>query len=310
TYWPDLVHFQRSLASGAWPLWNPYDRGGYAFHADPQSGLLYPVTWLAVAVGWIAGSVPPWVMEAKALAHHVLAGTLLHCYLRSRRLPVAAAAVGGAAWTVSLPLIIHKASNVEWPLVWIPLVWLCTDRLVERAAEPGWWRRAALLAAVVGCAGAAGSPPGMFYMLLAGAAYGLFRVAPLLRGAWWAQARGLVLALVVGMALLAVVVVPGLALSAASPRALRTLAYQLGGALPGGAPLVGIVSPALGKIDAYVGVAVLLSAVAALALRPRFDRGAPIFFAAFGAFCLLLAFGGQTPLLPFLVKHVPGFGYF
>src|SRR5262249_29324136 len=298
TYWPDLVHFQRSLASGAWPLWNPYDRGGYAFHADPQSGLLYPVTWLAVAVGWIAGSVPPWVMEAKALAHHVLAGTLLHCYLRSRRLPVAAAAVGGAAWTVSLPLIIHKASNVEWPLVWIPLVWLCTDRLVERAAEPGWWRRAALPAAGGGGAGAAGAAAGVVFLLLAGAAYGLFRVAPLLRGAWWAQARGLVLALVVGMALLAVVVVPGLALSAASPRALRTLAYQLGGALPGGATLVGIVSPALGKIDAYVGVAGLLSAVAGRWRPARSGRRGAGLFSAVRAFFLPLRVARATPPAP------------
>jgi hypothetical protein len=310
TYWPDLVHIQRTVASGHWPLWNPFDRGGYAFHADPQPGLLYPVTWLAVAVGWIAGSVPPWVIELKALLHHVLAGTLLHIYLRSRRLPVGAAIAGAVAWTVSLPLIIHKASNVEWPLVWIPLVWLGTDRLIERAAEPGWWRRAAALAAVVGCAGSAGSPPGMFYMLVAGAAYGLFRLVPALRAGVWPQVRGLVVASLLGAALLAVVIVPGLAFSEASPRAVRTLAYQLGGALPGGATLVGIVAPGLGKIDAYLGVGVLLAVVAALALRPRVDRGAPIFFAAFGAVCLLLAFGGQTPLLPFLVKHVPGFGYF
>src|SRR5689334_14595666 len=33
-YWPDMAYFANSMSHGEAPLWNPYNRGGYAFYAD------------------------------------------------------------------------------------------------------------------------------------------------------------------------------------------------------------------------------------------------------------------------------------
>jgi hypothetical protein len=311
-YWPDLSFFAGSLRHGQLPLWNPYDRGGYPFYADPQPGMYYPVTWILVALGALLGKVGVWMVQVKALTHHVLAGVTLHLYLRSRKLSPCAAVAGGVAWIVSTPMIIHKASDLIWPMVWMPLVWIAIDRLVERAGEPGWWRRAAALAAAVGICGVAASPPGFFYALIPGVAYGAYRVLP---AAWRARrdravilrlAASLLLAGLVTFCLLAITVIPGLAVAAESTRSVRTLEYSLSNALHAPAALRGLLSPTSGMVDVYGGVALIVLAVAGLAARGR----ATLFWFALAVFAMLLAFGGGTPLLPWLVTHVPGFGLF
>ena len=42
TYLPRRVYAKRSIASGVFPLWNPYILGGSPFFADPQTAVLYP----------------------------------------------------------------------------------------------------------------------------------------------------------------------------------------------------------------------------------------------------------------------------
>ena len=115
TYWPDLSYTARSLRHGTWPLWNPYDRGGYPFYADPQPGLYYPVNWLFVVPGAILGGMPAWTIQVKALLHHVLMGSFLYAFLRTRGVPRAASLFGGVAIIFSVPFIIHKASAQLWP---------------------------------------------------------------------------------------------------------------------------------------------------------------------------------------------------
>jgi len=50
-YWPDLVYVCESLHRAELPYWNPYDRGGYPFYADPQAASFHPLTWAICAVG-------------------------------------------------------------------------------------------------------------------------------------------------------------------------------------------------------------------------------------------------------------------
>jgi hypothetical protein len=323
TYWPDLSYYASSVRHGTWPLWNPYDRGGYPFFSDPQPGLYYPINWLFVIPGALAGGMPLWAMELKALLHHVLMGSLLFAYLRTRGLPRFAAVLAGAALILSAPFIIHKASAQLWPMVWAPLVWICIDRMVEKAREPGWWRRSAALAGAIFLSGASGPPPGFFYILLMSLAYGALRLYQVLAAARHegrarlreearVQARALAVAGGIAVALLVVVVLPGLTMAdeSATRGSARNLSYALNTALPVGATLKGLVAPWAGLVDAYWGIAMVVLAIVALVTRPRADRDAPWLFAGVALVALVLAFGGATPVLPWLVKHVPGFGLF
>lgn len=320
TYWPDLVFFSSELGRGEWPLWNPFDRGGFPVSADPQPGHYYPLHWLWAGFGWLSGGVSWWLIQLKMLSHHVIAGLCMHLFLRHRGLPRAAAVVGGIAWIASSPWLIHKASNLLMPMAWTPLVWVTTDRLVQAPS----WRRSAALAFAMYLAGSAGSPPGLFYTLLLAGLYGGYRVIETVSGRirrqrperqTWRRYTGVLTAwlavtAVLVVCLLWITVAPGLELSEHTPRANRNLAYALQQPLPVIETLRALWVPTAGKVDAYCGIVVMILAVCAVVVRPTRDRGAPVFFLLAAAFFLLLSFGKATPVLGWLVENVPGFGLF
>ena len=315
SYWPDLVFFSDQLAQGEWPLWNPYDRGGYPFYADPQSGTMYPVQWLMAAIGVAIGDVPWTLIQLKMLLHHVLAGALMHAYLRHRGIERSAAVVGGLAWIVCTPWLIHKASNVLLPMSWVPLLWIAIDRFADKPNS----RHALLLAGAIYLPGSAGSPPGFFYTLLLAGGYGLYRVGVhvlvrrrngLLEGYPRRVLISSALAALVSTFLLLITVVPGLDLAELSERQSRGLAYSLSFPLPVKETILGLWVPAAGKLDAYMGFVPMLLGTIAVVCRPRREAGITIFFAIGACFFLVLSFGKATPLLGFLVEHVPGFGLF
>jgi hypothetical protein len=315
SYWPDLVYLSDSLGKGEWPLWNPFDRGGYPYSSDPQPGLYYPVQWCFAALGILFGEAGWALIQFKMLLHHAIAGVCMHAFLRHRGLPRTAALVGGIALIASHPWLIHKASNLLMPMVWTPLIWIATDRLL---ASPTW-RRSAALAGAIYLAGSAGSPPGFFYVLVMATLYGAFRTGETLQQhrqakSWKAHVKRLLPALIgaalLVFALLWVGLVPALELSEHTPRVKRDLAYALSMPLPMWPTLKALVVPTAGHVDAYCGILVFMLATAALVLKPTRDRGAPIFFAIASLFFLALSFGADLPLLTWLVNHVPGFGLF
>jgi hypothetical protein len=107
-----------------------------------------------------------------------------------------------------------------------------------------------------------------------------------------------------------VLLLPVRDLLALSPRADRTVDFALAGESYYVAVLTGLLAPLRGTYAIHCGLLAPLLALIALVLRPGRDRGAPIFFALGGAFFLLCALGAQTPLLRWLVVHLPGFGLF
>ena len=314
-YWADLAYLSGQIKAGEWPLWNPYERGGFPYFAIPERGAYYPVNWGFAGWGALVGEVSWWSIQLKGFLHHLIAATTMHLYLRSRGLPRSAGLVGGLAWLASAPLLIHKASSVIWPLVWLPLVWLAIDKLVERPT----WRRGCGLGAALVLAGQAGSAPGFFYLLLLALPYGGFRVAVALKDARADQRLGpiardvtvaVVIAALLTVAMLLVTTMPSAELTELSQRAKRSVAYALQFPLPVGKTLAGMWSPSAGKYDVYVGVLVLALVLCGIAMRPLRDRGVQILFLGAALFFLVLSFGQATPLLEWLVVHVPGFDMF
>lgn len=323
SYWPDLGFFAHELRRGNFPLWNPFERGGVPSHADPQPAIFYPVQWLLGIWAVLRGETSWNLIQFKELFHHALAASLLYLYVRSRRMPWQAGLVAGLAVLVSDIFMIGASNNFLQSLAYVPLVWMATDAFMEK---PGA-RSAVALAASLYLPASVGSPPGYWYTLLATGAYGLFRAGVAVSDWVWARARGetswrqaltaaakscgfLGLAVVLVAATQAILFLPTRDLLALSPRAERTVDFAIqiqAGYLQ---VLPGLLAPLKTIYTGHCGVLPPVLALVVLALSPLRDRGAPIMFALVGIFFLFCSFGPDTPVLRYLVVHVPGFGLF
>jgi hypothetical protein len=302
THGPDLEFMARELREGRFSLWNPWDKGGYAVYADPIVCRYYPFAWPFVAWGAAFG-VSWWLIQLEVLGHHIAMAVCMHGFLRGRGLSTRAAMIGGVGLVVSAPVLIHKASNILWPLTWVPLVWLAIDAAVAR---PSWRRGAAVAAAFALCA-TAGSPPGLFYASLLIAPYGLWRVVAV-RPPWRALARCAVVAAVLAALVVAVVALPAQTLVALSARDRWASgdAFALSLSFDWHAVWRGAFAHAAGYFEMYIGAAIALLAACAL-VQPRRDAGAPQLLALLAIAAFALVAGATLPVLPWLVHHVPGF---
>jgi hypothetical protein len=158
-YWGDLQFQLDAWRAGELPLWNPFDRGGYPFHADPQAGILYPITWLLLGVGFVVGSVPWWLISLKILLHFWLAGLGVYAFLRRRGVPAAAGYAGGLAFILSYPFLHNVFSALNWSMAWAPWALMAVDAWAEKPTRP----RAALVALAFGMAYLAGALAAFWY---------------------------------------------------------------------------------------------------------------------------------------------------
>lgn len=313
THGPDLDFFAAEIREGRFSLWNPYDKGGYPLFCDPVFDRYYPFNWPFGLFGAAFGT-SWWLVQVKVLAHHVVAAALMHLFLRSRGLSVRAAMVGGLGLVACAPLLTHKASNILWPMVWVPLVWLAIDYALARPT----WRRGVAIAAALLPSLTAGSPPGLFYAALMILPYALWRLGATLRQPERRTRRELVqlavciaVAAVVALLVAAVTVLPTGELVALGSRdrfAPPGRAFALALSLPLPAAARGVFVRGAGLFELYMGVALVMLAITTLAVRPRFDRGAAIVLVLTACLGIVLAAGATAGLLPFLVDHVPGFG--
>ena len=306
SYGPDLDTFARELREGRFSLWNPYDKGGYPLFCDPQIDRYYPFNWPFAAWGALFGT-SWWLVQIKVLAHHVVAATCMHAFLRTRGLSVRSAMTGGVGLVACAPLLTHKASIILWPLVWVPLVWIAIDFALKAPS----WRRGVAIAAALTLPCTSASPPGLFYALMLIAPYAVWRAVPYVRErrdlralAVCAGAAAAVIGLVLALAIL-----PSRELVALGSRDRFATGrdFALALSLPEWAAARGVFVRGAGLFEMYMGCAVVVLAACAVVVRPRFDRGAAIVWACIAAAGVVLAGGTSTPVLPFLVDHVPGF---
>lgn len=305
-YWPNLAYLAGALRNLELPLWNPYDRMGLPFFADPQTGAYHPLTWALAALGALVG-VPPALMSWKVVAH-LWAGALgMHLYARSLGAPRWGAVLAGLAFSLLGGIAFMKDSAIAWPWQFVPLGLYAIDACLRRPGAA----RGALCGGAIALAGLAGSPPGFFYSLLVLASYAAFRVATLERPRpWRALAAAGGAAAAVTAALCAIVYVPTAELIARSAdRAARDLAWATSLPLPL-EDLAGLVVPGIRDPPAaiYPGFLVLLLGAVAIAC-PSPGRVAR-YFAALAVATVLLSLGEAGGVLDRLAALVPGFGLF
>jgi len=122
----------RRLAAEQWregtaPLWNPLSRCGTPLAADPQSGALYPLNILYLALPPVPAS------NLTLLAHFSLAGILMFWYLKRLGVSGAASLFGAVAYMFSGFLTAHKSHTaMQNAAAWLPLILLCVSEAIRR----------------------------------------------------------------------------------------------------------------------------------------------------------------------------------
>ena len=309
-YWGDL-----QLQLDAWrraelPLWNPFDRAGYPLHADPQAGVLYPVTWLLLGVGALAGGAQWWLVSVKIVFHFWLAGVGMYAYLRRRGTAVPACYAGGLILILTYPFVHNLFSALNWGMAWAPWILLAIDAAAERPTT----RSAALLALALGMGWLAGAPAAFWYTLLVCVPYGAWAFLHHARAAEDRRAYLRRAAAVLGVAagLFVALVAAQLGATAAlvghTVRDSRDLAF-LGTTAFTPDDVVAFFIPRYpaGGENTYLGVIAIIGAAAALTLRPSARALVLGGAAMLGVLC---AWGDIGLFLPIEASLVPPFGFF
>ncbi len=295
-YWPDLVYACEALHDGALPLWNPYDRAGYPYYADPQAATYHPTTWAICALssspslGWAT---------ARVILGFFLAGAFGLLWLRRLDVPWSGAIVG-AVVIEAAPFMRHNWElNLTGALAYLPLMLWAADRaVIERGARDGL-----LLGLAVALCAWMGSPPALWLSATFVAFYAAGRLAGQAKAHRVALAQGLgALALggLVAAGLSAVVIAPGLRLAEHSVQAATDYASISHDALTPDR-LLALVWPRPGN-HLYLGLLPLgLGAVAVARRRPL-----AIGMLAMVVVAVLMALGDHGPLFRLAFEWVPG----
>lgn len=310
-FYANRAFFQRSIAAGDLPLWNPHDLLGYPQFAAGQTGLAYPPNYLTY----------PWMTTGHALfadlaLHLVLLGLTTAWLARTLGLGVTGCCVAGLGVALSpmMVLRIHGGHlTVVSVMAWLPAIVAALIR-AARGSRPAIAAAAVALALAVH----AGHVQPLYYL----AAFGLPAGVVALAIARDRRAAGRVLlALVLGSLLCALQVLPMAELARVSSRRDTSLEWTL---MSSSRPveLLSLLGPEFfGDRDrvAYWGrykiwetlpafgfPLVLLALVALVLERSRRVVG----LALFAATGVLVSMGLDLPFQALACGVIPGFGSF
>ena len=305
-YWGDVQFQVDAVRSGELPLWNPFDRCGYPYAADPQAGVLYPVNWLLVGLGLLGGS-GFWLVTLKTLFHMWWWALGTYVWLRRLRVPPTAAGAAGILCLLAYPANAWFAA-LNWGMAWAPWVLVAVDVFAERpSARGGAW-----LALALAMCQLAGAPASFWYTLLIAGPYAGWALLHHRRAAAdrTAYRRAAIRAALLGGGLFVVMVAGQIAATAAliphTVRAARNLDFIADSALKA-EDLFGIFVPRMPGLGLYAGMVAVFAAAVALTVRPS---GRSYVLAAIAVAGALLAIGSGADFLPSLASFVPLAGLF
>ncbi len=305
-YGPDLTAAARDASRWAWPMWSPWDHGGFSLIGHPEYQRAYPINWGFSGWGALFGT-GFWLIQIKMLAHQWIGALGMHAFCRHRGLARRAAYIGGFGLIACGPALVHKASMIVLPLAWIPWGWFAIDWLTNKPT----WQRGVCAGAIGSLLITAGSPVSWFYGGIAIGAYALFRLVEMWRTDrkrdWRRVAVAAGAALGVLVAIAAPVVHASSELIAHGVRnSQQGIDFAMSGSLPGLLAALGVIAPTVGTPETYMGVVIVLLALVGLAGAAK-HRSATFFFVGLAGLGIVLAAGANTPLLPWLARHMPGF---
>jgi hypothetical protein len=167
-FYPARVYEVNSLASGTFPLWNPYVLSGQPFFASYQTALLYPPNLMMVGGYALAGAA--WTLKAQCffvVLHLYLAGVFMYLLARDLDAGRAGSAIAAITFMFSGFMVAHAGHlNQVSSAAWMPLVFFLFNRSLTRRSVPyAVWAGVATAVALL-----AGHVQSVFYLcaLLAG----------------------------------------------------------------------------------------------------------------------------------------------
>jgi hypothetical protein len=315
--------------TGHIPEWNPYLFGGLPFIAAQHGDIFYPTAWLR------------WVLPVDTAmnigfgAHIVLAGIFMYAFLRALRVRWTAAVIGGLSYELTgivASLVRPGHDGKLFVSALTPLALLALLRAVRDRRVSGY----GLLALVVGLCMLAPHYQMAYYMLVACALWTLYltfvdpeRPAGL---RWPRELAFAFAAVLVGLAIAAIQILPFLAYLPYSPRGAGGPSTGWDYATLFSMPPEEIVTTVLpqfnGVLDQYWGrnvfklhteyLGAIVVALAALGLGDRSRRRTVQALGVIAVLFLLVAFGGHTPfyylwyeVMPMMKKvRAPGMAFF
>jgi hypothetical protein len=309
---PQAESFVRAVTGGSWPLWDPYVAFGRPMLANPNTQVLYPVTWLNLVLG------PGRFFTLYTLGHLLLAGAGTFLLARRLALSAQAAFLAAAAFTASGPLLsVVNAWNHLPGAALLP--WACLA--AELALSSGLLRYSVLWGAALALQLLAGSPDMAVFTGITGVAWVLWHLG---RERFRGSRRKIVsaaIALAFALALSAGQVLPSLAAASLSARwaldagrripwsthpfgLLESLTPVPWSELPLNAWARGVLydgaEPFLHSL--YLGVTTC--GLAALALAGPRRKGRGLLFLLLLGFALL-ALGRHTPVYEIVLRLLP-----
>jgi hypothetical protein len=323
TQWfhPALLWSGAEIRAGRFPLWVPHAYAGAPFFANPQTALLFPLTWLA----WLLPPAP--ALTLITALKLVGAGLAMFWFLRAPLgLAVPAALIGALGFEFSTTLVGWVGWAFGSTIMFTPLLF----GVVERLRRPGRWGWIVALAGIVALDLFAGYPQSAFHALLAAGAWALARARGADRGFLARCATGVGL----GIGMAAVQLLPFFEYARESTVLAYRSQWMPTYAVPPTAAITLLLPYAFGSgahawgrwqfniLSTYVGlVPLLLAPLGALAGRPRpaarFFLGftvvvAAIHFGAPGVSAAAslpgLALGTNLRLMPYLLFAVATLG--
>src|SRR6266849_6656740 len=180
---PWLIYAGRTVASGHFPLWNPHAFAGAPFFANPQTALLFPLTWLAYVLP------APLAVTLVMILKLSVAGVGTYLFLRLLAVRSLASAVGAVSFMLNGALVMWLGWAAGSAMAMLPWLFAASEWLRHARSR----RAVAALALAVAASIFAGYPQITFIALLAAGLWTLCRAWDASRpwrcvGAWVAGA--------------------------------------------------------------------------------------------------------------------------
>lgn len=204
-FFPVLDFTDSTFATGAIPLWNPYNFSGYPHLANWASAVFYPLHVALLLLDKITALI------YLKLTSIILSGFFTYLYLRVLKLDSWSSLLGGLAFAFSATLLIWGSEiwQAVHAVTWLPLALFGIEKVRERRSLGYLIVSSAALA----CSILAGYIQPTIYVYLFTLAYGLFRM-----GIGVSQIVTLGAIFLTSFAFSAVQIVPGLEFFRLSPR--------------------------------------------------------------------------------------------